>query len=190
MIAPGYVIMSEQFHMSYNAVNGGLGWGIFMIGVSCFFTQSMAVVWGRRPIFLLGNLLLFISSVWGYFADSYSSLLASRLIGCIGMSPFEVYVCPVPCLVLSYPVPGSDSDPGSSLRPSPISTLSIKEVCGLPPGASACPSASAAALLSPATSSKTWDGTGHMAFARSSTGCGLLSSSSSAQRPPITAMLR
>ena len=100
MIAPGYVIMSEQFHMSYNALNGGLGWGIFMIGVSCFFTQSMAVVWGRRPIFLLGNLLLFISSVWGYFADSYSSLLASRLVGCIGMSPFEVYVCPFPWLVL------------------------------------------------------------------------------------------
>jgi MFS family permease len=90
MISPGYVLMTEQFHMSYNALNGGLGWGIFVIGISCFFTNSMAVVWGRRPIFLLGNLLLFISSTWGYFAHSYGSLLASRLIGCIGMSPFEV----------------------------------------------------------------------------------------------------
>lgn len=92
MISPGYVLMTEQFHMSYNALNGGLGWGIFVIGISCFFTNSMAVIWGRRPIFLLGNLLLFISSTWGYFAHSYSSLLASRLIGCIGMSPFEVLV--------------------------------------------------------------------------------------------------
>ncbi|KAH8817403.1 major facilitator superfamily domain-containing protein [Xylogone sp. PMI_703] len=92
MISPGFGIMSEQFHMSYNALNGGLGWGIFTIGISCFFTNSMAVIWGRRPIFLLGNLLLFISSTWGYFAHSYHSLLASRLIGCIGMSPFEVLV--------------------------------------------------------------------------------------------------
>ncbi|KAK3679515.1 hypothetical protein LTR78_001076 [Recurvomyces mirabilis] len=92
MISPGYGLMSEQFHMSYNALNGGLGWGIFLIGISCFFTNAMAVVWGRRPIFLLGNLLLFISSLWGYFAHSYGSLLASRLIGCIGMSPFEVLV--------------------------------------------------------------------------------------------------
>lgn len=79
-------------YRSYNALNGGLGWGIFVIGISCFFTNSLAVIWGRRPIFLLGNLLLFISSVWAYFAHSYDSLLASRLIGCIGMSPFEVLV--------------------------------------------------------------------------------------------------
>ncbi|KAL1964866.1 hypothetical protein VTN77DRAFT_6368 [Rasamsonia byssochlamydoides] len=92
MISPGYAMMSEQFHMSYNALNGGLGWGVFVIGVSCFFTQSLAVIWGRRPIFLLGNLLLFISSVWAYFAHSYKSLLASRLVGCVGMSPFEVLV--------------------------------------------------------------------------------------------------
>jgi MFS family permease len=92
MISPGYASMSREFGISYNALNGGLGWGIFVIGISCFFTNSMAVIWGRRPIFLLGNLLLFISSVWGYFAHSYSSLLASRLVGCIGMSPFEVYV--------------------------------------------------------------------------------------------------
>ncbi|KAJ4516781.1 hypothetical protein HRR75_003441 [Exophiala dermatitidis] len=37
-----------------------------------------------------GNLLLFISSVWAYFAHSYHSLLASRIVGAIGMSPFEV----------------------------------------------------------------------------------------------------
>lgn len=91
MIAPGYTLMAEQFNMSYNSLNGGLAWGLFVIAISCFITQSMAVVWGRRPIFLLGNLLLFISSTWGYFANSYKSLLAARLVGCIGMSPFEVY---------------------------------------------------------------------------------------------------
>ncbi|GAD98696.1 conserved hypothetical protein [Paecilomyces variotii No. 5] len=92
MISPGYAEMAKQFGMSYNALNGGLGWGVFVIGVSCFFTQTMAVIWGRRPVFLLGNLLLFISSVWAYFAHSYKSLLASRLVGCVGMSPFEVLV--------------------------------------------------------------------------------------------------
>ena len=90
MIAPGFALMSEQFHVSYNTLNGRLGWGIFVIGISCFFTNSLAVIWGRRPIFLLGNLLLFISSVWAYFAHSFGSLLASRIVGCVGMSPFEV----------------------------------------------------------------------------------------------------
>ncbi len=78
MISPGYAQMSEDWHMSYNTLNGGLGWGIFTIDISCFFTNAFAVIWGRRPIFLLGILPLFISSLWGYFAHSYSSLLASR----------------------------------------------------------------------------------------------------------------
>ncbi|KAI1658593.1 MFS general substrate transporter [Daldinia decipiens] len=84
--------MATQFGMSYNRLNGDLGYGVLVIGLSCFFTNSMAVVWGRRPIFLLGNLLLFISSIGGYYAHTFDSLLGFRLIGCIGMSPFEVLV--------------------------------------------------------------------------------------------------
>lgn len=90
MISPGYAQMATQFGMSYNRLNGDLGYGVLVIGLSCFFTNSMAVVWGRRPVFLLGNLLLFISSIGGYYAHTFGSLLGFRLIGCIGMSPFEV----------------------------------------------------------------------------------------------------
>lgn len=57
MISSGFAQMAKQFDMSYNALNGGLGYGILVIGLSCFFTNSMAVIWGRRPVFLLGNLL-------------------------------------------------------------------------------------------------------------------------------------
>ena len=32
MISPGYTLMSEQFDVSYNTLNGRLGWGIFVIG--------------------------------------------------------------------------------------------------------------------------------------------------------------
>ncbi|KAI0101090.1 MFS general substrate transporter [Daldinia grandis] len=92
MISPGYAQMAAQFGMSYNRLNGDLGYGVLVIGLSCFFTNSMAVVWGRRPVFLLGNLLLFISSIGGYYAHTFGSLLGFRLIGCIGMSPFEVLV--------------------------------------------------------------------------------------------------
>ncbi|KAF1998816.1 serine/threonine kinase 16 [Amniculicola lignicola CBS 123094] len=90
MISPGYVEMTEQFNMSYNALNGGLGWAIFAIGISCFVSNGLAVKYGRRPVMIAGNLMLFISSVWAYFANSYESLLASRIFGAIGMSPFEV----------------------------------------------------------------------------------------------------
>ncbi|KAI1102427.1 MFS general substrate transporter [Jackrogersella minutella] len=92
MITPGFVEMTSQFNISYNKLNGDLGYGILMIGLSCFFTNTMAVVYGRRPVFLLGNLLLFISSIGGYYSHTFSSLLGFRLVGCIGMSPFEVLV--------------------------------------------------------------------------------------------------
>lgn len=90
MISPGYAEMAKQFNMSYNSLNGGLGWAIFAIGISCFVTNGLSVKFGRRPVMIGGNLFLFISSVWAYFANSYSSLLASRIFGAIGMSPFEI----------------------------------------------------------------------------------------------------
>ncbi|KAI1212100.1 MFS general substrate transporter [Annulohypoxylon truncatum] len=92
MITPGFVEMTSEFGISYNKLNGDLGYGILMIGLSCFFTNSMAVIWGRRPVFLLGNLLLFIGSIGGYYSHNFNSLLGFRLVGCIGMSPFEVLV--------------------------------------------------------------------------------------------------
>ncbi|KAF2797300.1 serine/threonine kinase 16 [Melanomma pulvis-pyrius CBS 109.77] len=90
MISPGYADMAKQFNMSYNELNGGLGWAIFAIGISCFITNGLSVKYGRRPVIIGGNLCLFVSSVWAYFANSYESLLASRILGAIGMSPFEV----------------------------------------------------------------------------------------------------
>ena len=90
MISPGFAEMAVQFNMSYNDLNAGLGWAIFAIGISCFVTNGLSVKFGRRPIMILGNLMLFISSVWAYNAHSYKSLLASRIFGAIGMSPFEV----------------------------------------------------------------------------------------------------
>lgn len=90
MISPGFAEMAVQFNMSYNSLNGGLGWAIFAIGISCFVTNGLSVKYGRRPVMMLGNLMLFISSVWAYHAHTYESLLASRIFGAIGMSPFEV----------------------------------------------------------------------------------------------------
>lgn len=92
MISPGFAEMAVQFDMSYNDLNAGLGWAIFAIGISCFITNGLSVKFGRRPVMIGGNLFLFISSVWAYFAHSYHSLLASRIFGAIGMSPFEVLV--------------------------------------------------------------------------------------------------
>jgi len=77
---------------SYNDLNAKLGWGIFLIGISCFITNGLAVKFGKRPVFLGGNLVLFVSSLWASFMTTFDGLLASRLFGCIGMSPFEVLV--------------------------------------------------------------------------------------------------
>ena len=68
---------------------------VFAIGISCFVTNGLSVKYGRRPVIIGGNLFLFISSVWAYHAHSYHSLLASRIFGAIGMSPFEVLVTAV-----------------------------------------------------------------------------------------------
>lgn len=59
---------------SYNDLNGKLGWGIFLMGVSCFITNGLAVKFGKRPVFISGNLALSISSVWTSQMNSFNGL--------------------------------------------------------------------------------------------------------------------
>jgi MFS family permease len=51
------------------------------MGLGCLFWVPVMRIVGKRPVYLASMLLLVATNIWGYFAHSYGSLLASRLIG-------------------------------------------------------------------------------------------------------------
>ena len=73
-------------------MNGQLGWGYFIIGLVAFVTNGFAVKFGKRPVFLFANLIVLASSIWAIYAQSWEVLLASQLVGSIGIAPFGTLV--------------------------------------------------------------------------------------------------
>lgn len=66
--------------------------GYFLLGAgaSAIFLVPSGRIWGKRHLFLVGMVLIIISSVWaGATGKRYASLAAARAVQGIGAAPFE-----------------------------------------------------------------------------------------------------
>ena len=69
------------------------GYHLCAVGVAGFLFVASARVWGKRHLYLLGTILIIISSAWGGASGTnYKSLLWARIIQGIGLAPFEALV--------------------------------------------------------------------------------------------------
>jgi MFS family permease len=75
--------------------DGALLTGYFLLGVGVagmFFVPS-ARKWGKRHLFILGTVLLIVSSAWaGSTGLNYTSMLWARIIQGVANAPFEALV--------------------------------------------------------------------------------------------------
>ena len=70
------------------------GYHLCGVGVAGLLFVPTARVWGKRHLFLLGNVIMIISSVWGGATSTknYRSLVWARVFQGIGLAPFEALV--------------------------------------------------------------------------------------------------
>ena len=69
------------------------GYHLLGVGVAGFLFIASARVWGKRHLYLLGTILIIISSAWGgATGTNYKSLLWARVIQGVGLAPFEALV--------------------------------------------------------------------------------------------------
>lgn len=69
------------------------GYHLCGVGVAGFLFVASARVWGKRHLYLLGMILITISSAWGGASKTnYKSLLWARVIQGVGLAPFEALV--------------------------------------------------------------------------------------------------
>lgn len=92
IIGAGLTQVAMSLDTSVNALSMITGDLVLAIGLVLLLTAPASVVWGRRPVFLIGNALLLASSIWSAVAKDLGSLTASRVIGGIGMAPIECLV--------------------------------------------------------------------------------------------------
>ncbi|KDQ52945.1 hypothetical protein JAAARDRAFT_61535 [Jaapia argillacea MUCL 33604] len=92
IIGVGLVQVAQNLDTTVNSLSQITGDLVLAIGLVLILTAPASVVWGRRPIFLVGNALLLASSIWSAASKDLGSLTASRVIGGLGMAPIECLV--------------------------------------------------------------------------------------------------
>lgn len=90
MLSPGFVEIAGEFGISVEVLSQSNAWLILAIGLGLFVTNPLAKLYGKRPIYIFASVIMLVSSIWGAAAEDYNSYLASRIVGGIGMAPYEV----------------------------------------------------------------------------------------------------
>ncbi|KAL2867529.1 major facilitator superfamily domain-containing protein [Aspergillus lucknowensis] len=92
MLGPGFVEIAGDLNVSVNEVSQATSYLVLACGLGLFISNPLAKCYGKRPVYLAAGVVLFAASVWGAATKSYGSFLGSRLVGGLGMGPYEVLV--------------------------------------------------------------------------------------------------
>lgn len=69
------------------------GYHLCGVGVAGILIVPTARVWGKRHLFIIGNILMVASAAWaGGSGKNYNSLLWSRIFQGVALAPFEALV--------------------------------------------------------------------------------------------------
>ncbi|OAX83891.1 hypothetical protein ACJ72_01737 [Emergomyces africanus] len=89
ILAAGYNDVSETFGITSHQV--ALTTGLYMLGLGLgsVVMSPTAIIYGKRPIYLLGSALFIVSAIWCAVSPNYTSLLLARIFQGVAVSPVE-----------------------------------------------------------------------------------------------------
>lgn len=89
VIAAGFTNVAHDFNVSIERVPLTTGLYMMGLGVGSVIASPTAILFGKRPVYLAGMILLIATSIWAGYASSFSSLIAARVIQGMAVSPVE-----------------------------------------------------------------------------------------------------
>ncbi|KAL9636382.1 MAG: hypothetical protein Q9204_002281 [Flavoplaca sp. TL-2023a] len=93
LLAANTVTLAIYFGRDFTQMALLTGYHLCGVGVAGVIFVASARIWGKRHLYLLGTVLIIISSAWGGAAGTnYASLLWARVVQGIGLAPFEALV--------------------------------------------------------------------------------------------------
>lgn len=91
-VAPINAVLVEEFNTTYKVVAKFAGWQFWPAGIAGLVGSAVGRVWGKRPVYLISIVLLFIGAIWNATATSADSFLGSRVLQGLGLGAFETIV--------------------------------------------------------------------------------------------------
>ncbi|KAL8806815.1 MAG: hypothetical protein Q9182_001075 [Xanthomendoza sp. 2 TL-2023] len=89
VLAAGFNDVAETYRVSVPQV--ALTTGLYMmgLGLGCVVTSPTAILFGKRPVYLVCIILFVLSSIWCAASPSYASLVVGRIFMGFAVSPVE-----------------------------------------------------------------------------------------------------
>ena len=93
ILAANTITLSIWFRRPFTDIAELTGWFLLGVGVAGFFFVPTGRIWGKRHLFVLGTVLLAVTSAWGGGSGkNYESFLWSRIFQGVATAPFESLV--------------------------------------------------------------------------------------------------
>ncbi|KAI9784516.1 MAG: hypothetical protein M1816_000836 [Peltula sp. TS41687] len=89
ILAAGFNDVAKTYHVSIPQV--ALTTGLYMmgLGLGSVLTSPTAILYGKRPVYLVGTLCFSLSAVWCAASPNYTSLVIARIFQGLAVSPCE-----------------------------------------------------------------------------------------------------
>jgi MFS family permease len=89
IIAAGFTDVAHEYDVEVETV--ALTTGLYMmgLGVGCVLFSPTAILYGKRPVYLVSAVLFVGTSLWAGFSPTFNSLLAARVFHGMSISPVE-----------------------------------------------------------------------------------------------------
>ena len=92
-MAANTITLSLYFERPFTEVALLTGYHLCGVGVAGLIFVASARVWGKRHLYLLGTVLVIVSSAWGGASGhNYKSILGARIVQGVALAPFEALV--------------------------------------------------------------------------------------------------
>ena len=89
LLAAGFTDVSEDYDVDVADVSLTTGLYMMGMGIGCVIFSPTAILWGKRPVYLFGAVLLIATSCWCAASPSFTSLILARIFQGIAVSPVE-----------------------------------------------------------------------------------------------------
>ncbi|RKF79896.1 putative MFS-type transporter [Golovinomyces cichoracearum] len=89
LLAAGFSNIATTFHIRVAQVSLTTGLYMLGLGLGSVITSPTAILFGKRPLYIIGAILFVCSSTWCALASSFTSLIMGRVLQGISVSPIE-----------------------------------------------------------------------------------------------------
>ena len=89
VLAAGFSNVASTFNVTVPRV--ALTTGLYMmgLGVGNVLMSPTAILYGKRPVYLLGSIVFIVTAIWCAVSPSYTSLVLGRIFMGFGVAPIE-----------------------------------------------------------------------------------------------------